>query len=107
MLRNLADRYCSHPKPVQFKSFDEGDWAAYNGCESETPRVFYSEAITVVIDGRALSVELPQLPEEPGGWRDIFADEFADEDEAEAVAQFLVANPGLTPKLLGEPVGQG
>lgn len=103
LITRLADRLCSH-QPVEFKPFDEGDWSAYNGCESETPRVFYSEAITVVIDGAYLCVERPSQ-EEPE-WRDIFAKGFADEAEAEKVARVLVAQPELVPALLGESCGQ-
>lgn len=105
LITRLADRLCSH-QPVTFKPFDEGDWAAYCGCESETPRVFYGDTIVVVIDGNAVNVELKRLPSDPEpDWFDIFVGEFADESEAELVAQFLVANPGLTPRLLGESVG--
>lgn len=99
----LADRLCSHQP--QLRPFTKEDWWGFAGCESDSPEIAYTDAGVFVLDGDMINVNLERLEDEDGDTADIFVGEFADEAEARTVLEFLIANPGLTPKLLGESVG--
>jgi hypothetical protein len=39
-----------------FRPFDKDDWAAYGGCESETPYVLDNGAVMIILDGDVVEV---------------------------------------------------
>jgi hypothetical protein len=105
LITALADRLCSH-RPRLLRPFTDQDWMAYSGCEEKAPEIAETDAGTFVLDGKAVNVDLYRIDGDPEDWdADIFTGVFADEAEARAVIEFLIQHPGLTPKLLGEPVG--
>lgn len=103
-ITKIADKLCSHQP--QLKPFDDVDWMGYAGCETPNPEIAYTEKGTFVLDGCAVHVELERVEGDPEDCaHDLFVDEFASEAEARNVAEFLILNPDLVPKLLGLAVG--
>jgi hypothetical protein len=43
---------------VTFRSFDDSDWSAWAGCESENPMIGESEdgTLTIIVDGNSITV---------------------------------------------------
>jgi hypothetical protein len=100
-LKNLADRFCSHQPAL--RPFDEGDWQAFNGCESDNPEIAYTARGSVILDGTTVEVVLYDEGADYDG--DIHARGFSTPEEARALAEVLCANPALAPAILGESVG--
>lgn len=44
--------------PIDLKPFDEEDWFAYAGCESENPLIAYHRDFTLVVDDTYVEVYL-------------------------------------------------
>jgi hypothetical protein len=83
---------------LKFKDFDKSDWAAYCGCETETPLIAVDGEYEYVLDGRHLDVI--SYNESVG----MFVGEFPTPAAAALVAQAIHA--GHKPEvLLGESVG--
>lgn len=96
-LKNLADKLCSHPKPA-LRPFDNGDWQAFNGCESDNPEIAYTERSSTILDGSTVEVVVIDDPDGYSG--KIHVREFPTPEEARKVAEFLVINPELASTLL-------
>ena len=97
LVTSLADRLCSHPAPA-LKPFDDGDWQAYNGCESDNPEIAYTDRSSTILDGSTVEVVL--FADETAYNGRIHVREFPSAEEARKVAEFLVVNPELAPTLL-------
>ena len=82
------------------RPFTDSDWAAFSGCESEWPLIAHTESGSFVLDGRFITVCLNRLPEEEAGPQDIFTGDFAGVQEAKRFLEFLIVNPGVTPRVL-------
>jgi hypothetical protein len=41
---------------VKLRDFDKDDWAAYAGCETDTPFIGHGKDFTVIVDGRWVEV---------------------------------------------------
>jgi hypothetical protein len=42
---------------TKFEDFTKGDWMAFSGCESETPKIGYTEdEATIIIDGDVIEI---------------------------------------------------
>ena len=41
---------------TEFRDFDDNDWQAFLGCESEKPRIGFYKNYTIVIDGDTVNI---------------------------------------------------
>ena len=41
---------------TEFKPFNEGDWFAFAGCESENPLIGYYNDFVIVLDGHLINI---------------------------------------------------
>ena len=87
---------------ITFRGFTKADWMAYADCESACPRIYDTPEVTVVIDGRVLSAEVPSAD---GQEREIFAGQFPTIAAAEDAAHVIAEHPEQASRLLGESVG--
>jgi len=108
----LDDIIDAHAGPVLpaledgFRHFNDGDWAAWCGCETEHPQVYESEEIVVVLDGRTVNATTVTDGEELL----LFVKDFESEAVARAIARSLRFLPAPTEEaveqFLGEAVGE-
>jgi hypothetical protein len=90
-----------------FRAFDECDWDAFCGCESDNPLIKDDDPrFTIVLDGTTINVN-----SENGDHADIYVKQFPTRALAEDIALIAVASPEtVTPRrfelLFGEPCGE-
>lgn len=104
LITALADQLCSH-QPKLLRPFTDADWNAYAGCETKAPEIAETDEGTFVLDGETINVDLYTEDEKGEPHVTTFTGVFVDQAQARSVIEFLIKNPKLVFRFLGEPVG--
>lgn len=98
-MKNIADLFCSHGSSL-LRPFTDQDWQAYSGCEGKAPEIAETDEGIFILDGDTINVDLFT-----DGHITTFAGTFVNHAQAREVVEFLIKNPKLVFRFLGEPVG--
>lgn len=89
-----------------FRPFDEYDWEAFAGCESDNPLIFdLDQRFTLILDYNTICVYSETSDDSPDTYCGTFSTrELAEDVALVATASLETLTPGRFELLFGEPV---